>query len=56
MGWKVSFVIMTLVSRPARGGGGQGGGKISGARTGLGARNFDKTSGHCATAKRVGGP
>ena len=34
--------------------GGRGGGKIP--RTGLGARNLDKTSGHCATVKRVGGP
>ena len=32
----------------------RGGGKILGARTGLGARNLDKTSGHCATVKRVG--
>ena len=36
-------------------GGGQGD-KIPGARAGLGARNLDKTSGHCATVKRVGGP
>ena len=35
---------------PAKG----GGGKILGARTGLGARNLDKTSDHCATVKRVG--
>ena len=37
-------------------GGGAGGGKIPGARTGWGARNLDKTSGHCATVKRVGCP
>ena len=35
---------------------GRGGGKIPGARTGLGARNLDKTSGHYATVKRVGPP
>ena len=34
--------------------GGQGGDKIPGDRTGLRARNLDKTSGHWATAKRVG--
>ena len=37
------------------GGGGQGG-KIPGAWAELGARNLDKTSGHWATAKMVGGP
>ena len=35
---------------------GSRGDKIPGARAGLGARNLDKTSGHWATAKRVGGP
>ena len=45
----------TILSRPTRGGGGRGG-KIPGARTGLGTRNLDKTSGHCATVKRVGAP
>ena len=44
-----------LISRPAKGGGGRGG-KIPGARLVWGARNLDKTSGHCATVKRVGGP
>lgn len=44
-------------TRPARAGGGAGGGgKMPGALAGLGARNLDKTSGHWATAKRVGGP
>ena len=43
---------LDCLPRPARGGG--RGGKILGARTGLGARNLDKTSGHCATVKRVG--
>ena len=31
-------------------------GKLSGARAGLGPQNLDKTSGHWATVKRVGGP
>ena len=44
----------TKQARPARGG--AGGSKIHGARTGLGARDLDKTSGHCATVKKVGGP
>ena len=44
-----------LISRPAKGGGGQRGQNTWG-QTGLGARNLDKTSGHCATVKRVGGP
>ena len=43
------------VSRPARGGG-QGGQNTWGPDWFKGARNFDKTSGHCATVKRVGGP
>ena len=33
---------------------GERGGGILGARTGVGARNLDKTSDHCATVKRVG--
>ena len=44
-----------LISRLAKGGGGRGG-KIPGARLVWGAQNLDKTSGHCATVKRVGGP
>ena len=38
------------------GGGGAGGAKYLGPRLIGGARNLDKTSGHCATVKRVGGP
>ena len=50
--WGPYFVgNMAWRARPAREG---GGGKIPGAQTGLGARNLDKTSGHCATVKRVG--
>ena len=45
-----------LISRLAKGGGGGRGGKIPGARLVWGAQNLDKTSGHCATVKRVGGP
>ena len=43
------------VSRPARGGG-QGGQNTWGPDWFRGPRNFDNTSGHCATVKRVGGP
>ena len=36
--------------------GGAGGAKYLGPGLVWGVRNFDKTSGHCATVKRVGGP
>ena len=36
--------------------GGAGGAKYLGPGLVWGARNFDKTSGHCATVKMVGGP
>ena len=51
------FGVVSLLSNQAgeKGGGGREG-KIPGARIGLGARNLDKTSGHCAAVKRVGGP
>ena len=39
-----------------REGGGRGGAKYLGPGLVRGARNLDKTSGHCATVKRVGGP
>ena len=38
------------------GGGGAGGAKYLGPGLVRGGRNLDKTSGHCATVKRVGGP
>ena len=53
--WGGGQVAVVLIKAGERGGGGRGG-KIPGVRTGLGARNLDKTSGHCATVKRVGAP
>ena len=50
------FEFFAITTKAGERGGGGAGGKIPGARTGLGARNLDKTSGHCATVKRVGGP
>ena len=46
--------IIVNIKAGKRGGG--RGGKIPGARLVWGAQNLDKTSGHCATVKRVGGP
>ena len=37
-------------------GGSAGGGQNTWGSVWLGARNLDKTSGHCATVKRVYGP
>ena len=51
----MSFIQNIPKNQGRREGGGGAGGEIPGARTGLGARNLDKTSGHWATAKRVGG-
>ena len=46
---------MLSIYKAGKRGGGRGD-KIPGAQAGLGARDLDKTSGHWATAKRVGGP
>ena len=53
---KSLLIVVNNDCKAGERGGGRGGGKIPGARTGLGARDLDKTSGHCATVKRVGGP
>ena len=46
---------LLMSSLATEGGGGGRGGKIPGARLVWGAQNLDKTSGYCATGKRVGG-
>ena len=46
--------VLDSGARPARGG--AEGAKYVGPGLVWGARNLDKTSGHCATVKRVGGP
>ena len=50
------FKKVAVVSSLVRGGGQLGGAKYLGPGLVWGARNLDKTSGHCATVKRIGGP
>ena len=54
---KMDFHLVAIAKAGERGGGGGAGGtKYLGPGLVRGARNLDKTSGHCATVKRVGVP
>ena len=52
----ISMILLHVMQGRQEGGGGAEGAKYLGPGLVWGARNLYKTSGHCATVKRVGGP